>query len=245
MCCIVKWCVGCGLRIVLIIINLPILISGLGLLATGIVLSSMGSRLVSAEEQAMVTGVAILITVGSILTVIGFAGVCGAFCNTDILIKVYALIQIFTFLLAACMLVAVPIVANGLDDTWYNEINNLYGVPGQEEVTERWDALQSTLLCCGVYSYQDWNTTYFSKNYSKIVPKSCCIDNEFATNAIQQCYDEATNKVENATYLLTKPCYEVVETFEAVMIGFLSSTLGFLVINAIVAFCLLKMNKDE
>jgi hypothetical protein len=65
------------------------------LLATGIVLSSMGSRLVSAEEQAMVTGVAILITVGSILTVIGFAGVCGAFCNTDILIKVVSLYLFF------------------------------------------------------------------------------------------------------------------------------------------------------
>jgi len=248
MCCCVKWIIGCGLRLVLIIINLPILLMGLGLLATGIVMSSMGD-LVTPSEEAMVAGVAFLIVVGSILTVIGFSGVCGAFCNTDLLIKIYALIQILTFLLSLCMLIAVPIISNDMYERWHYEIEYLYELDGYEAVTERWNSLQSTAHCCGVDSYKDYATSNYTKSTGRPVPISCCnYDDSDPEADIQTCFIEAYNgtQVPNGTSTLHKTgCYTIVNTFESVLIGFLSSTLGLLIINGIIAFCLLKMNKPS
>ena len=62
-------------------------IFGFTILATGIVMNNYGDIVGTTEESAVV-GAGFLIVVGSILTIVGFTGVCGAFCNTDLLIKI-------------------------------------------------------------------------------------------------------------------------------------------------------------
>uniref|UniRef100_A0A914V977 Tetraspanin n=1 Tax=Plectus sambesii TaxID=2011161 RepID=A0A914V977_9BILA len=169
------------------------------------------------------TAVYILMAVGVIMTLLGFLGCWGAWRESQCMLVCFFIVLVVVFCLElACAILAYThqetvkrYIENSMYDTVYE---HYYRRP---EYTEIFDRIQTGLECCGVKSYKDWLSSYFSSeasgrselgigaaNYGR-VPQSCC--NEDGLRDYPADCGKSFDKMELYTYepfLHTKGCSE-------------------------------------
>ncbi|GFY67669.1 CD9 antigen [Trichonephila inaurata madagascariensis] len=180
--------------------------------------------LVSDHNDKFFVSIYILMAAGSLMTLVGFLGCCGAMQESSCMLGTFSTFVILIF--AAEIAGAVygyshkDEVKTALTKTVTNMVKNEYSV--QDAVTLAVDAMQQKLACCGATGISDWeNSSYNNKNkesgvlsllsISYKVPQSCCKTDlancETATNIIasntftsslysEGCLSKITEKIE-------------------------------------------------
>ncbi|CAB1325336.1 unnamed protein product [Coregonus sp. 'balchen'] len=132
----------------------------------------------------------VLIGTGTIIVIFGLFG-CFATCRgSPWMLKLYAMFLVLVFL--------AEFVAGISGFLFRHEIKAVLGDAYKDAVTNYHfpdpkssavDTIQTTLHCCGMESYKDWNTTQYFKDNG--IPASCCKENDV-------CPDEKLKDLEKA-----------------------------------------------
>uniref|UniRef100_A0A3B4FAM4 Tetraspanin n=1 Tax=Pundamilia nyererei TaxID=303518 RepID=A0A3B4FAM4_9CICH len=162
----------------------------------------------------------LVLAVGGITFVLGFAGCVGALRENICLLKFFSgVIGLIFFLeLTAAVLV---VVFQSQVRAWINEffLANIKGYRDDIDLQNLIDSVQRMNACCGAQTPQDWNqNVYFScdeNNRSREkcgVPFSCCIQDPADLVMNTQCgYDVRRNQSEWSKHIYTKGCIAALE----------------------------------
>ncbi|KAK6106381.1 Tetraspanin family protein [Brugia pahangi] len=187
---------GCfrTLRSIVFLLNLCFWLSGLFVLMLGLWLlldRSVNDVLTANSPQTSDHFPLIcylLIGTGTLLTLIGGLGCCGAWRLNQGMLTVFFIILLIVF----CLQLTAAILAYSqqefikryIDQSMYRIVQELYAT--QSSYKELFDNIQSEFKCCGVRGYRDWlysswgrdipGKTELGIGYSDIgkVPQSCC-----------------------------------------------------------------------
>lgn len=207
-----------------------------------------------------------LITVSSVIVIIGLLGFFGALFNIRgllicqmVLVSITLLIQILS--LTGISIVYTKIDLSQLDDTLKKEVKNDYeSETSLDSTSQKWNFMQTRLRCCGSSSYTDYQDSEFEKNSPDgvYVPYTCCVlkDDASLVNVTKDdvleydtCQDEAREEEKKPSQLHSKGCYTVLEDkvnfFVFFIIGILSTIIAIQIATIVFSciFCCKKQNK--
>ncbi|XP_076818713.1 tetraspanin-9-like [Clavelina lepadiformis] len=149
-------------RYLMFVVNLIIFACGIGLLAVGVWVYVGGEsfRQLISSDPAIFSSVAIIIAVGCVLIVAGFFGCAGAIRESKCMLGTFFAIMLLLFLVEVVVVILIFVYyprAKELAITSIESYNTTTKAP--------WDAIQSTLKCCGYTNVSDWGSN---------IPPSCC-----------------------------------------------------------------------
>lgn len=190
--------------------NLVFWLSGIGLIAIGALGETVYGDFKNITEVGFTSATAIIIAVGCLIAIVGFAGCYGAIRES------YSTLKVFTYLLAFIKIAEVSLGAwmyfGHFDVTYFvkrflSQIVNKYNRKG--DVRKAIDRIQEKSECCGAESYTDWFDSRWNKQRQNVsygrfrnsVPRSCCLLN---VTHLATCGDDLDTE--------TKPGYEFVYT---------------------------------
>ncbi|XP_051897653.1 tetraspanin-14-like [Pristis pectinata] len=240
--------VSCFFKYVLFGLNIIFWLAGAGLLA--ITLWAWNEKGVlniqSITELNGFDPVWVILVVGLVTFILGFAGCIGALRENICLLKFFSFIiaTIFTLELAAGILAFV--FQDWVKEQVQNFVRDNIGVYRDDiDLQNLIDAVQKYMQCCGAAGPDDWNNNlYFNcsqENTSRErcgVPFSCCIPDPAQNVVNTQCgYDIRSNKKVNMKgnlIIYTKGCVQAFEDWLPRNIYFVAGAL--LVIAALQMF---------
>lgn len=205
----VKGCLAC-VKYIVVLINFIFWLAGVALLSLSIwMYVDTASYLATDHNDKFFISIYILMAAGSLMTLVGFLGCCGAMQESSCMLGTFSTFVILIF--AAEIAGAVygyshqEEVKTAISKRVTNMIKNEYSV--QDAVTIAVDKMQEKLMCCGASGISDWSSSSFNnKNrdpslFDKLVataafkvPESCCIE-----KGTGQC-DTATNIIAANTF---------------------------------------------
>ncbi|WKX90659.1 hypothetical protein Q1695_009480 [Nippostrongylus brasiliensis] len=157
-------------KYLLFLSNLILWTGGLGLIILGSVLQLKFAGVLDILGDERLATPVILLAFGSLCTLLGFLGCCGAIREN------YCLTVSFAVLLALVIMIetAAVITAYALHEDLRTGLSaqlqmGLSRYNRSSGVQMAWDQTQQTLSCCGVANSSDWSAL-------GAVPDSCCID---------------------------------------------------------------------
>lgn len=177
---------GKCLKFIMFLFNGIIFLAGAGILAVGIwVKVDSGSIFTflakipnAPSELAQVLNVGyLLMALGGLLVVIGFLGCCGAMRESKCMLMLFFIIVMLIFLAevvgAIVLLVLRPLVDSLIQKFGVAAVQSIKTDYGKnKDITGLWDAMMSTLKCCGFNNYTDFaNSSYHLNNG---YPPVCC-----------------------------------------------------------------------
>ncbi|XP_015930387.1 CD9 antigen isoform X2 [Parasteatoda tepidariorum] len=194
----VKGCLAC-IKYMVLIINFVFWLAGVALLALSIwMYVDTASYLVTDHNDKFFVSIYILMAAGSLMTLIGFLGCCGAMQESSCMLGTFSTFVILIF--AAEIAGAVygyshkDEVQTAISKTVTNMVKNEYSV--QDAVTLAVDAMQQKLKCCGANGISDWSESSFNNKQKETgsllpsltdsgykVPNSCCISENLSCDA--------------------------------------------------------------
>ncbi|NXQ53204.1 TSN1 protein, partial [Anthoscopus minutus] len=168
-------------KVMMILFNLAIFLSGGTLLGVGIWVKVDGQSFVnifgalSSSILQVVNVGYLLIVIGAILLVIGFLGCYGAQKESKCLLMMFFSLVLIIFI-AEVAAAVVALVFTGLAETLLTGLvtpllKEKYGV--DETFTEIWNVTMTEVHCCGLNNYTDFNNSYFYETYGSY-PRQCC-----------------------------------------------------------------------
>ena len=219
----VKGCLAC-VKYIVVLINFIFWLAGVALLSLSIwMYVDTASYLATDHNDKFFISIYILMAAGSLMTLVGFLGCCGAMQESSCMLGSFSTFVILIF--AAEIAGAVygyshqDEVKRAITKRVTNMIRNEYSV--QDAVTVAVDKMQENLMCCGATGISDWSNSSFNnkvKDPSLLekllpsaafrVPRSCCVSKESS-----EC-DTATNIVAANTFtsqLYSDGCLSKVE----------------------------------
>lgn len=180
---------GCGmncLKVLLFVFNFIFWLLGIAVLAVGIWSRvDTGTWETLLEDSTILNAANMMIAAGVIVAVIGFLGCCGAIKKSQCMLVAYAVLIFLIFILEIVAGIYTytkkETVQNNLSQHIEKAVNNSYGQTGKsnEAMTKSIDWFQTNVKCCGTKGPGDWKKTAWyrnSKDPSKEVPESCCVD---------------------------------------------------------------------
>ncbi|KAK6166601.1 hypothetical protein SNE40_023254 [Patella caerulea] len=194
---------GGGMKCIKFIIfafNFIFVLVACGLIGLGIYIQVQLSDFFDFFENQFTGPGIVLIVIGFAIFIVATFGCCGA------LKENYCCIMTFAVLLGVIFIIQIAAGISGfiLKDGMHKQVVEIlkkaelnYGKPGKEGVTKTWDRLQQKFECCGVDNYTEW----YDILTPKLVPKSCCKEEESA---------ECANRTQtlNETDFYTRDCVE-------------------------------------
>ncbi|XP_070564073.1 tetraspanin-18-like [Ptychodera flava] len=124
----------------------------------------------------------VMIGVGGFVTLLGFFGCAGAWCENKCMLWTYFLLVFIILLAEIVCTILLFVFKSEVESFLKTKLNETmsedYGKSDQELYTQAIDAIQITFDCCGTNYYTDWkNTNWYEmhKNTSKEFPQSCCL----------------------------------------------------------------------
>ncbi|XP_054721028.1 CD9 antigen-like isoform X2 [Uloborus diversus] len=191
----VKGCLAC-IKYVVVLINFIFWLAGVALLSLSIwMYVDTASYLATDHNDKFFISIYILMAAGSLMTLVGFLGCCGAMQESSCMLGSFSTFVILIF--AAEIAGAVygyshqDEVKKAISKRVSNMIKNEYSV--QDAVTLAVDKMQEKLMCCGASGIGDWADSSFNNKQKETsllekvfqsaaytVPRSCCVSKETA-----------------------------------------------------------------
>ncbi|NXR78369.1 TSN1 protein, partial [Pycnonotus jocosus] len=172
------------IKVMMILFNLAIFLSGGTLLGVGIWVKVDGQSFLdifgalSATVLQVVNVAYLLIAIGAILLVIGFLGCYGAQKESKCLLMMFFSVVLIIFI-AEVAAAVLALVFTGLAETLLTGLvtpllKEKYGV--EDEFTAIWNTTMTQVHCCGLNNYTDFNNSYFYAKHESY-PMQCCDTN--------------------------------------------------------------------
>ncbi|NWZ99843.1 TSN1 protein, partial [Nesospiza acunhae] len=169
------------IKVMMILFNLAIFLSGGTLLGVGIWVKVDGESFLkifgtlSSSILQVVNVAYLLIVIGAILLVIGFLGCYGAQKESKCLLMMFFSVVLIIFI-AEVAAAVVALVFTGLAETLLTGLvtpllKEKYGV--DEAFTQIWNVTMTEVHCCGLNNYTDFNNSYFYDTHHGY-PRQCC-----------------------------------------------------------------------
>ncbi|KAM4773055.1 tetraspanin-1 [Cyanocitta cristata] len=169
------------IKVMMILFNLAIFLSGGTLLGVGIWVKVDGESFLkifgalSSSVLQVVNVSYLLIVIGAILLVIGFLGCYGAQKESKCLLMMFFSVVLIIFI-AEVAAAVVALVFTGLAETLLTGLvtpllKERYGV--NDTFTHIWNATMKEVHCCGLNNYTDFNNSYFYETHGSY-PRQCC-----------------------------------------------------------------------
>ncbi|XP_075340634.1 tetraspanin-1 [Odontesthes bonariensis] len=169
-------------KLMMVLLDLLIFLSGLTVLATGIWLSVDSSfflqflGLFSNQIVRFGNVIYLCVAIGGVLVVLGLVGFCGAQKESKWLLLTFfsiVLIIFITEVAAGVVLLANSSFAEEILRLWATpELQNNYG--SDPVVTQFWNTTMTELRCCGFSSYVDFVGSKFEEQNGGSLPPACC-----------------------------------------------------------------------
>ncbi|NXE36812.1 TSN1 protein, partial [Ptilorrhoa leucosticta] len=169
------------IKVMMILFNLAIFLSGGTLLGVGIWVKVDGESFLkifgtlSSSVLQVVNVSYLLIVIGAILLVIGFLGCYGAQKESKCLLMMFFSVVLIIFI-AEVAAAVVALVFTGLAETLLTGLvtpllKEKYGV--NDTFTHIWNVTMTEVHCCGLNNYTDFNNSYFYDTHGSY-PRQCC-----------------------------------------------------------------------
>ncbi|RLW05755.1 hypothetical protein DV515_00004784 [Chloebia gouldiae] len=169
------------IKVMMILFNLAIFLSGGTLLGVGIWVKVDGESFLkifgtlSSSILQVVNVAYLLIVIGAILLVIGFLGCYGAQKESKCLLMMFFSVVLIIFI-AEVAAAVVALIFTGLAETLLTGLvtpllKEKYGA--NDTFTEIWNVTMTEVHCCGLNNYTDFNNSYFYETHQGY-PKQCC-----------------------------------------------------------------------
>ncbi|NWX33611.1 TSN1 protein, partial [Notiomystis cincta] len=169
------------IKVMMILFNLAIFLSGGTLLGVGIWVKVDGESFLdifgalSSSILQVVNLSYVFIVIGAILLVIGFLGCYGAQKESKCLLMMFFSVVLIIFI-AEVAAAVVALVFTGLAETLLTGLvtpllKENYGL--DPSFSHIWNATMSEVHCCGLNNYTDFDDSYFYKTHNGY-PGQCC-----------------------------------------------------------------------
>ncbi|XP_012430786.4 tetraspanin-1 [Taeniopygia guttata] len=170
------------IKVMMILFNLAIFLSGGTLLGVGIWVKVDGESFLkifgtlSSSILQVVNVAYLLIVIGAILLVIGFLGCYGAQKESKCLLMMFFSVVLIIFI-AEVAAAVVALIFTGLAETLLTGLvtpllKEKYGV--DQTFTEIWNVTMTEVHCCGLNNYTDFNNSVFYATHQGYYPRQCC-----------------------------------------------------------------------
>lgn len=172
----------------LIIFNVAFWCLGVVSLGIGIwVYVAMNEHAVLTDGKYLV-GSVFLIAVGFGVIIVGFLGIVAAIWESRIMATFFGLMVLLAFAMYLTVGIWSFINLNQVNDiTRTDLVRTMMVYERNQAYQDGWDSMQSSLMCCGVESYAEWNSAFPSP---RIHPQSCCSEQSTCYNTPGSVYTE-------------------------------------------------------
>lgn len=168
-------------RCILVVFNIIFVLSGGGILGTGIWLkvdpdSVNIQKLISVDshDTAISSTAYVLIGFGGIVFLVGFLGCLGGIKQWKWALGMYIFFLVVIFLGEFSGGIMAAVYKSKVTDELGSTLRKSIAEYKNSSITrDAWDAVQKTIHCCGVTSYQDY-VNYAHFNTTVPIPNSCC-----------------------------------------------------------------------
>jgi hypothetical protein len=176
---------------------------------------------------------AVVIAVGVVIIVISFLGCCGALKENSCMLN--------TFLALLVVLLIAEITVGYLafdnrgkieNEARKNARNSLNLTGTSDNIREAWDDIQTSMICCGSDSYEDY------QDFGRQIPESCC----------KQKLDKGETCGPKAKGFSEKPCFPKIKQFvndHSLLFGIAALLIGFVEVAGIIFACCLRSAVNE
>ncbi|NXS27171.1 TSN1 protein, partial [Pomatostomus ruficeps] len=197
------------IKVMMILFNLAIFLSGGTLLGVGIWVKVDGESFLnifgalSSSILQVVNVSYLLIVIGAILLVIGFLGCYGAQKESKCLLMMFFSVVLIIFI-AEVAAAVVALVFTGLAETLLTGLvtpllKEKYGVDAT--FTHIWNVTMTEVHCCGLNNYTDFNNSYWYDTHNSY-PTQCCgmvvesCNSTLAAQAdVKGCFDQILEEI--------------------------------------------------
>ncbi|XP_064575819.1 tetraspanin-1 [Zonotrichia leucophrys gambelii] len=196
------------IKVMMILFNLAIFLSGGTLLGVGIWVKVDGESFLkifgtlSSSILQVVNVAYLLIVIGAILLVIGFLGCYGAQKESKCLLMMFFSVVLIIFI-AEVAAAVVALVFTGLAETLLTGLvtpllKEKYGA--DDAFTQIWNITMTEVHCCGLNNYTDFNNSYYFDTHHGY-PRQCCGTEEpcnstvAAEMAVQGCFNQILEEI--------------------------------------------------
>uniref|UniRef100_A0A8C5IZ36 Tetraspanin n=1 Tax=Junco hyemalis TaxID=40217 RepID=A0A8C5IZ36_JUNHY len=196
------------IKVMMILFNLAIFLSGGTLLGVGIWVKVDGESFLkifgtlSSSILQVVNVAYLLIVIGAILLVIGFLGCYGAQKESKCLLMMFFSVVLIIFI-AEVAAAVVALVFTGLAETLLTGLvtpllKEKYGA--DDAFTQIWNITMTEVHCCGLNNYTDFNNSYYFDTHHGY-PRQCCDMQEpcnstvAAEMAVQGCFKQILEEI--------------------------------------------------
>ncbi|XP_027539103.1 tetraspanin-1 [Neopelma chrysocephalum] len=196
------------IKVMMILFNLAIFLSGGTLLGVGIWVKVDGQSFVdifgalSSSVLQVVNVSYVLIAIGAILLIIGFLGCYGAQKESKCLLMMFFSVVLIIFI-AEIAVAVVALVYTSLAESLLSAVvtpvlKEQYGK--DRTFTQIWNTTMTEVHCCGLNNYTDFNDSFYYKEYGSYPPQCCgSTDSCNATAAAQRnvtgCFDQVLEEI--------------------------------------------------
>lgn len=230
------------MKTLLMVFNFAFWLSGIAILAVGIWMEVELYKYMELTTNYYSAAPYILIGTGSGIIMIGSLACCCTAKGQPVLLYLYSAFLMIVFVVELGAGISGYAYRGKLKTGFEKGLNESLNVYTQDKAkTDAIDLLQSSLDCCGIQTYHDWERTDWRKHSNETVPKSCCIHPHKCQNHV---YDF------DKTDIYNDGCYDKVVKFVDDNMGTIGgAALGiafFQLVGVILSCCLAKhINKAK
>ncbi|XP_022791548.1 tetraspanin-7-like [Stylophora pistillata] len=207
-------CMQC-VRCMLFVFNGLFWLTGGGMLVVGIWARVQFSDYMKLSSHDYSTACYVLIGAGALVIIIGFLGCCGAYREQVCMLKTFAVILGFLFLVELGGSITGYVFREKIKSGFSEGLSVALDDYRQNGFKKAWDGLQSKLGCWGNKNYSDWFYKEWTtdETYNNSVPDSCCVKDEVSCNinvtshpatvySKEGCYDAAVKFFEDKLLII-------------------------------------------
>ena len=218
-----------------------------------VVIGGMGELLYGDYKSITQTGftsaTAILMGVGSVIGIIGFAGCYGAIRENHFTLKLFSYLLVLLLIAEIALGLWLYFAHFSLSKFLQDFLNNILDKYQEDkDVMELIDKVQRKYECCGSKSYKDWFNSEWNKQqqnksveyWVNSVPQSCCLSN---TTHLSSCGNDLDTPGKPAErFVHTEGCLKLKEFFSKHITFMISLGAGVMTLHvfAILFTCCLK-----
>ncbi|NXM25663.1 TSN1 protein, partial [Oxyruncus cristatus] len=196
------------IKVMMILFNLIIFLSGGTLLGVGIWVKVDGQSfmdifgVLSSSVLQVVNVSYVLIVIGAILLVIGFLGCYGAQKESKCLLMMFFSVVLIIFI-AEVAVAVVALVYTSLAESLLSAVvtpvlKEQYGV--DRTFTTIWNTTMTKVHCCGLNNYTDFNDSVWYEKYGSYPPQCCdgvepCNVTLAAQHNVTGCFDQILEEI--------------------------------------------------
>jgi len=167
------------IKYILFLFNLLFVIFGVILIVAGTVTKTGYNKYIEfLNTDGLSAPPNLFIVAGSVMLLIAFLGCCGAVRENHCMIMTYSVLVGLLLI----MELGAGIAAFALEDdveqmvsTEMKKTMEKYHQPNNTDIVRTWNIAQTSLECCGINNYTDWQDAYNVTAGYPLIPESCCI----------------------------------------------------------------------